>query len=138
MAHPYRSRVRSERTDRNMPRLFAFLRAINAGPRRTVRMDVLRHAFESLGFSGVATFLGAGNIVFETGASDVELLRKKIERRLRQALGYPVPVFIRTPTEVKGIAALGTFEPPELRGADINIILLADNLDEDSRARLKG
>ena len=64
---------------------FAFLRAINAGPGRVVRMNVLRQAFESLGFSGVATFLGSGNVVFETRATDVGTLEKKIERRLEGA-----------------------------------------------------
>src|SRR6266851_2830216 len=58
-----------------MPQLFAFLRAINAGPGRVVRMNVLRQAFES-------------------------------------------------------------FENSEVHGADANIIFLADNLDERSKAKL--
>ena len=56
-----------------MARLFAFLRAINAGPGR-VRMSVLREAFESLGFTRVATLLGSGNVIFETNAGDIERL----------------------------------------------------------------
>jgi uncharacterized protein (DUF1697 family) len=39
-------------------------------------MNVLRQTFESLGFSGVATFLGSGNVVFETRATDVGTLEK--------------------------------------------------------------
>lgn len=64
-------------------------------------MNVLRQAFESLGFSGVATFLGSGNIVFETRTKDVGTLERKIGRRLQRALGYDVPVFLRTPTELR-------------------------------------
>jgi uncharacterized protein (DUF1697 family) len=120
-----------------MPQLFAFLRAINAGPGRVVRMNVLRQAFESLGFSGVATFLGSGNIVFETRATDLGTLEKKIERKLQRALGYDVPVFIRTPAELKEIAAFEPFENSTIHGADVNIILLADNLDERSKANLR-
>ena len=60
-----------------MPQFFAFLRAINAGPGRLVRMNALRQAFESLGFSGVATFLGSGNVVFEARVKDVGRLEKK-------------------------------------------------------------
>jgi len=63
-----------------MPQFFAFLRAVNAGPGRVARMNVLRQAFESLGFSGVATFLGSGNVVFETRTKDVGWLEKKIEQ----------------------------------------------------------
>jgi len=88
-------------SNRKMPRLFAFLRAINAGPMRVVRMNVLRKAFESLGLTRVTTFLGSGNIVFETRARDLRALELKIERALREALGYNVPVFIRTHAELK-------------------------------------
>ena len=119
-----------------MPQFFAFLRAINAGPRRVVRMSVLRQTFGSLGFSRVATFLGSGNLVFETRAKDVERLEKKIEGGLRQALGYSVPVFIRTHAELKEVAAFEPFDRPAIAGADVNIVLLAHNLDEKDRAKL--
>jgi len=119
-----------------MPKLVAFLRAINAGPGRVVRMKVLPHAFESLGFSGVATFLGSGNVMFETSAKDAALLEKKIERRLQQVLWYKAPVFIRTLAELKELADLEPFENSEIHGADLNIIFLADHLDERSKAKL--
>src|SRR6516165_2227895 len=119
-----------------MPRLFAFLRAINAGPGRVVKMNVLRKAFESIGFVGIETFLGSGNIVFETRAQDSGALERKIERTLQQALGYRVPVFIRTRAELKKIASLEPFEDSESRGADLNIILLANDLNERSKAKL--
>ena len=119
-----------------MLRLFAFLRAINAGPGRVVKMNVLLKAFESLGFAGVATFLGSGNVVFETRAKHIEMLEQKIERRLKRTLGYNEPVFIRTHAELKEIAAQEPFENSEIRGADLNVIFLADNLDERSKANL--
>jgi uncharacterized protein (DUF1697 family) len=99
-------------------------------------MKVLRETFESLGFSGVVTFLGSGNVVFETRTKDIGTLEQKIERRLQQVLGYGVPVFIRTHAELKEIAALGPFKDSEIHEADLNIILLADNLDERSKAKL--
>jgi len=114
---------------------FAFLRAINAGRGRTVRMEVLREVFESLNFSGVATFLASGNVVFETKAKDIRRLEKKIERGLRDALGYHVPVFIRTDSELKEIAALEPFRRSQLHGAGVNIIFLADNLAERAKAK---
>ena len=89
-----------------MARLFAFLRAINAGPGRVVRMSALREVFESLGFPEVATFLGSGNVIFETNAWDIGRLERKIERRLQRTFGYSVPVFIRTHAELREIAAL--------------------------------
>jgi len=120
-----------------MPWFFAFLRAINAGQRRAVKMHVLRQTFESLGFSKVATFLGSGNVTFETGAKDVRALERKIERKLQQTLGYSVPVFIRTNQELKKIAALEPFKDSRHQGGDVNVILLVNNLDETSKAKLK-
>ena len=99
-------------------------------------MNVLRKAFESLGFLRVATFFGSGNVVFETRAKGVGTLEKKIERRLQQALGYDVPVFIRTHAELKEIGAFEPFENSVIQGADVNIIFLADDLDETSKAKL--
>jgi uncharacterized protein (DUF1697 family) len=75
-------------------------------------MNVLRRAFESLGFSEVATFLGRGNVIFEASAKDLGMLGKRIERKLQQALGYGVPVFIRTPAEMRGIAVLSLSRSP--------------------------
>ena len=99
-------------------------------------MNVLRQAFESLGFSGVVTFLGSGNVVFETRAKVVRPLEKRIERRLQQTLGYSVPVFIRTHAELKEIAALEPFGNSKIHGAETNIILLSNHLDERSEAKL--
>jgi len=119
-----------------MPQLFAFLRAINAGPGRVVKMSVLRQTFESLGFSGATTFLGSGNIVFETTAKNVGRLEKTIEDGLRAALGYSVPVFIRTHAELRKIAALESFDKAATADADLNIILLAHHLDQKDRTKL--
>ncbi len=98
-------------------------------------MNVLCELFESLNFSGVATFLASGNVVFETKAKDSRTLEKRIERRLRDALGYHVPVFIRTDAELKEIAAFEPFGRSQRRGAGVNIIFLADTLDEKSKAK---
>ena len=116
--------------------MFAFLRAINAGPGRVVKMNVLCEVFESLGFSDVVTFLGSGNVIFETTAKDVSTLDSKIERRLGRVLGRSVPVFIRTLPELKKIAALEPFDDSQIRGASVNVILLGENLDERSAAKL--
>jgi len=100
-------------------------------------MNMLRQAFESLGLYRVTTFLGSGNVVFETRAGKRRTLARRIERRLQETLGFSVSVFIRTHLELKKIAALTSSEHPRLPGADFNIILLSDNLDEGSKKKLK-
>ena len=47
-----------------------------------------------------------------------------------------MPVFVRTHAELKEIVSLEPFEDSETRGADLNIILLANKLDGRSKAKL--
>lgn len=119
-----------------MPRYIAFLRAINVGG-HTVKMDVLRHLFESLDFSNVETFIASGNIVFENTSKDARILERKIENKLREALGYEVATFIRTDAELAAIANYKPYSQSDLDGAmALNIAFLADGLDDKSRQRL--
>jgi uncharacterized protein (DUF1697 family) len=58
-------------------------------------MQCLRQVFESLGFSRVVTFIASGNVIFETAKRNTKVLERRIEKRLREVLGYEVPTFIR-------------------------------------------
>ncbi len=115
-----------------MSRYIAFLRAINVGG-HTVTMERLRQLFEELGFVNVETFIASGNVVFETTARSTATLEKKIAAHLKDALGYEVATFIRTPSELAAIAAYRPF-PPDMHAAALafNIGLLAEPLDAAS------
>lgn len=119
-----------------MSRYIAFLRAINVGG-HTVKMDTLRQLFESLGFSGVETFIASGNVVFETTTQDARALEKKIEHKLQETLGYEVATFIRTDAELADIANYRPFRQADLDTAvALNIAFLADPLDARSKQKL--
>jgi len=96
-----------------MARFIAFLRAINVGG-HTVKMDHLRKLFESLGFSNVETFIASGNVIFESPSQNAQTLEKKIESHLQKSLGYGVATFIRSPSELAGIARYRPFTASEL------------------------
>ncbi len=120
-----------------MPRYVAFLRAINVGGRNTVKMDFLRHVFESLGLSNVETFIASGNVVFETTSKNTQALEREVENRLREALGYEVATFIRTGAELAAVADYKPFSQPDLDGAAaLNIAFLAAGLDDEASQRL--
>jgi len=119
-----------------MSKYIAFLRAINVGG-HTVKMDVLRQLFESLGFSNVETFIASGNVIFETKAGNAKSLEKKIEACLHEALGYEVATFIRTDAEVAEIAKYKPFPQSQLDMATaLNIGFLADALDDTAKQKL--
>jgi len=120
-----------------MQQLVAFLRAINLGGHRTVRMATLRDAFESLGFSSIQTFIASGNVIFETNSRSFTKVAKAIEKELRRRLGYEVETFIRTDVEIARIANCRPFRRSKVRAsADVNIILLIDPLDANCRREL--
>ena len=107
-----------------MPKLIAFLRAINVGG-HTVKMDELRRIFASLGFSAVETFIASGNVIFETSLEPGRALEQHIEGGLKEALGYPVATFIRTPAELAEIVHFQPFPQPVLdAAAALNIAFL--------------
>ena len=114
-----------------MPRFVAFLRAINVGGGRTVKMDLLRQFFESLDFSEVETFIASGNVVFKTRTKDSKTLEREIEKRLLKGLGYEVAVFIRTGAELIEIANYKPFRDSKMdTRTACNIVFLADALDK--------
>ncbi len=96
-----------------MERYAAFLRGMNLGGRR-IRNEELRAEFEALGFAEVATFRASGNVIFASTGGSEGALRKAIEAGLGDALGYEVPVFLRSCAEVSRIAAREPFDAKAL------------------------
>jgi uncharacterized protein (DUF1697 family) len=120
-----------------MPKYIAFLRAINVGG-HTVKMDYLRLLFETLGFSNVETFIASGNVTFSSKAKSAKVLEKKIEGCLKEALGYQVATFIRSPVELASIANYKAFNEAELNaeGNVLYIGFLEDRLSDEAKQKL--
>lgn len=85
-----------------MTTYIAFLRGINLG-KRNVKSDQLRSIFSDLGFENVRTVIASGNVIFETKGKDGEKLTKKIEKGLKDALGYDVITVLRSEAELEKI-----------------------------------
>ncbi len=84
-----------------MPRFVALLGGINVGGHR-VTMDRLRAEVTSLGYTDVATFIASGNVIFTaTGRADrAAAHEERLQHHLGEAMGWPVPTFVRTAAEV--------------------------------------
>lgn len=112
-----------------MPRYVAFLRGMNLGGRR-ITNDDLQAAFEQLGLADVATFRASGNVVFDgpdgVGGAD---LSTKIEAGLAEALGYDVPVFLRSCRQVAAIAGCEPFDTGDIEASSgkLQVALLPDS-----------
>ena len=116
-----------------MPRLIAFLRAINVGG-HNVTMAELRGLFEGLAFVEVETFIASGNVIFESRSTDITALQPKIESRLLRSLGYEVKTFLRTIPEVVAIARYEPFNASELSLAvALNVGFVSEPLAAEAR-----
>jgi len=94
-----------------MTKYVAFLRAINVGGTKIIKMDDLRKMFESFGFKDVQTYIQTGNVIFET--QDTPNLEARIENQLATALGYRVEIFLRSMEEISKIVKQTRFKPQE-------------------------
>ncbi len=96
-----------------MNRYVAFLRGMNLGGRR-ITNDDLRSHFEALGCEDVATFRASGNVIFAVDGESPAKLTTRLEDGLAKALGYEVPVFLRSAKELLAIAAHEPFDAKAL------------------------
>ena len=101
-------------------RKVALLRGINLGRRRVTNAR-LCELFELAGCEGVSTFQAAGNVLFEDGPS-VAVIRATLEG----ALGYDVPVYLRTAGEMARIATAPPFPDVHLQKPESLLVTFFD------------
>jgi uncharacterized protein (DUF1697 family) len=87
----------------------AFLRGINVGGHRSVRMVELKKALESLGFKNVKTFLASGNVVFQAPPMSASVLTKQLEEKLKKTFGFEISVLIRSIKELQRLDKANPF-----------------------------
>lgn len=86
-----------------MARYAAFLRAINVGRRRVTMDHLARHVTEA-GARDVRTILASGNVVLTDRRAE-RTLAAALARHLASALGFDVPVLLRTGPQVQEVLA---------------------------------
>jgi uncharacterized protein (DUF1697 family) len=87
----------------------SMLRGINVGGQKTIKMEELRTAYDSLGLTNARSYLQSGNIVFEHHGADPATVRSKIERKIKQSFGFDVFVLIRTRDELQRLVDRNPF-----------------------------
>ena len=106
-----------------MKKYIAFLRAINVGGTKIIKMEDLKRMFESFGLASVQTYIATGNVIFET--KDSAKLEAKLESQIEKALGYKVEIFLRTMEEAMEIAHNPPFTPQD--NQTLHVVLLRRN-----------
>jgi uncharacterized protein (DUF1697 family) len=86
-----------------MNHYLALLRGINVGGKNIIKMADLKTSFEWMGFSGVATYIQSGNVLFESAESDRSALTGKIEHGLSRDFEYSSKAVIVSADELAQI-----------------------------------
>lgn len=81
----------------------ALLRGVNVGGKNTVSMAKLKACVETLGFSGVRTYINSGNVIFDTTGTSPRKLEAAIERALEREFGSPIRVVVRSVSEMRDV-----------------------------------
>jgi uncharacterized protein (DUF1697 family) len=88
-----------------LQRYITLLRGINVGGRNIIEMTDLKSCFESMGFTGVSTYIQSGNVLFTSGEGNKTRLIKKIEQVLSERYGYISQIVLITYQELEAIVA---------------------------------
>lgn len=118
-----------------MPVLVALLRAVNVGGTGKLPMAELRSLCEAAGFDDIRTYIQSGNVVFHT-ALTADAAKTALEARLRDHLGKPVGVIIRTGEALRDILAANPF--PAAAPNQVAILFLDNPPPQDAAALAKG
>lgn len=90
----------------------AFLRGINVGGKKIIKMEKLKDIFKSLYFQNVKMYIQSGNVIFDSTEESADILYK-IETELENVLGYKVTSIIRTADELEEIIKQNPFSASE-------------------------
>lgn len=88
----------------------AFLRGINVGGYRPLKMEELREMFTLMGFKNVSTYIQSGNVMFDADKGPDRLLARQLHQRIQETFEYDVPVFVREQSLVEEIHTEFPFE----------------------------
>ena len=91
-----------------MTQYAAFLRAVNVAGTGKLPMADLRAIGEACGFAKVRTFIASGNLLFASDQSEGDV-KAALEEKLAAYAGKPVPVLVRTSSEIAAIIASNPF-----------------------------
>jgi uncharacterized protein (DUF1697 family) len=93
-----------------MPIYVALLRGINSGRNPNTKMEVLKKAFEDIGFKNVKTVIASGNVVFESASKDKKKLEQKIEKGIAPVIGFHSDTIVRTIDEIQALVKKNPFK----------------------------
>ena len=72
----------------------ALLRGINVSGHKMIKMEALKKALESIGFSNVITYIQSGNVFVTTDEESPSKVGFLIKQEIFKSFGHDVPVIV--------------------------------------------
>lgn len=111
-----------------METYIAFLRGINVGGNNILPMSELKSICTNIGFKNVRTYIQSGNVIFESGLSENEVI-KQFESALYLARQKDIAVIIRTAKELNAVISRNPF--PDAKPSWVGVTLFTAPLPGD-------
>ncbi|GMN09899.1 DUF1697 domain-containing protein [Croceitalea sp. MTPC9] len=86
-----------------MQTYIAFLRGINVGGQKKIKMADLRVSLEQAGFKNVQTYIQSGNLILDSHVEDLTELSQNVYKLILRDFGFEVPILIKTSVELSKI-----------------------------------
>jgi uncharacterized protein (DUF1697 family) len=119
-----------------MPRYVAFLRGVSP---QNASMADLRACLEDAGYSDVRTVLASGNVVFDTRASAITNIERKIEKVIEAGLGRFFGTTVRSAEHLRQLVDSDPFSGFELEpGAKRVITFLRQPVAQQPQLPIEG
>lgn len=112
----------------------ALLRGINVGKAKRVPMADLRDLLEGLGYTGVATLLNSGNVVFAGRRETPAQAEARIEKAIEDRFGFPSRTTVITSEELDIIVTENSLRDAATDPTRLLIAVLKTSAD---RARIE-
>jgi uncharacterized protein (DUF1697 family) len=104
----------------------SLLRGINVRGQRRVPMQELARMYESLGFTGVRTYLQSGNVLFDSQGTEPGQLSALIGERIAQVFGFQVKIILWDSDDFRRIIRSNPFLRDNVDAGTLHVTFLSD------------
>ena len=115
-----------------MKKYCAFLRGINVGGNRTIKMQEVKEILQKIPLHNIQTILASGNVYFESNEKDTSILEKKIKTVL------DVEVLVRSEEEILNLIQRSPFENTSIADQKFYVSFLGEKNSDFSLHKQKG
>ncbi|HEV7573330.1 MAG TPA: DUF1697 domain-containing protein [Thermoanaerobaculia bacterium] len=119
-----------------MTTYICFLRGVNVGGNKLLKMAELKTLFGTLKLRDAKTYLQSGNVVFRSDETDTAVLTRRIEDAIRKKSGMEVKIILRTTDQLRKVIAANPLPPEDRNASALVVAFLGGAITDTAKALL--